>query len=121
MKRECRGMSSNVDLFALAALCSEAIEKKATVASYAALDHPAWESGEAFDAHDEYHAAEAAFLAAFSPDVCAALVNVAVAAQALYERVEMDESVGVCLSERVPSLNLGQELASLALLIGDAS
>ncbi len=34
------------------------------------------------------------------------------AAQALYEQVEMDESVGVCLSDRVPSLRLGDVLAA---------
>lgn len=33
------------------------------------------------------------------------------AAMALYERVEMDESVGVCLSSRVEVLNLGVALA----------
>ena len=32
------------------------------------------------------------------------------AARALYEQVEMDESVGVCLSDRVAALNLGQLL-----------
>ena len=34
------------------------------------------------------------------------------AATALYERVEMDESVGVCLSSRVESLNLRDVLVS---------
>lgn len=34
------------------------------------------------------------------------------AATALYERVEMDESVGVCLSSRFESLSLGAVLAS---------
>jgi hypothetical protein len=32
------------------------------------------------------------------------------AAVALYERVEMDESVGICLSDRVDSLRLGAAL-----------
>lgn len=32
------------------------------------------------------------------------------AARALYEQVEMDESVGICLSDRVPALNLGRVL-----------
>ena len=36
------------------------------------------------------------------------------AAFALYERVEMDESVGICLSDRVPSLKLGQLLREQA-------
>jgi hypothetical protein len=31
-------------------------------------------------------------------------------AQALYEQVEMDESVGICLSDRVAALNLGAAL-----------
>jgi hypothetical protein len=34
------------------------------------------------------------------------------AAMALYERVEMDESVGICLSSRVEALNLGAALAA---------
>jgi hypothetical protein len=33
------------------------------------------------------------------------------AAMALYERVQMDESVGICLSERVTTLALGAALA----------
>ena len=41
------------------------------------------------------------------------LLDVAEAARALHERVEMDESVGVCLSDRVPSLNLGRALGRL--------
>jgi hypothetical protein len=34
------------------------------------------------------------------------------AARALHERVEMDESVGICLSERVESLALGAALTA---------
>jgi len=41
------------------------------------------------------------------------LEAVAEAARKLWERVEMDESVGICLSDRVPSLNLGQSLQRL--------
>lgn len=48
-------------------------------------------------------------------DECLALVAVAEAAQDLYERVEMDESVGVCLSDRVPSLRLGDALRDEAI------
>ena len=33
------------------------------------------------------------------------------AAQALYEHVQMDESVGICLSDRVACLRLGDLLA----------
>jgi len=39
----------------------------------------------------------------------AALVE---AARDLYESVQMDESVGICLSDRVPTLRLGSLLAS---------
>lgn len=34
------------------------------------------------------------------------------AAMALYEQVEMGESVGICLADRVPSLRLGAALAA---------
>ena len=34
------------------------------------------------------------------------------AAQDLYESVQMDESVGICLSDRVPTLRLGSLLTS---------
>lgn len=43
------------------------------------------------------------------PDILEALA----AARDLYERVEMDESVGICLSDRAPTLNLGTALARL--------
>ena len=39
--------------------------------------------------------------------------NMEVAARALYERVEMDESVGICLTDRAESLALGAALAAL--------
>lgn len=42
------------------------------------------------------------------------LVNLVREAAALHERVEMDESVGVCLTDRVPSLRLGRLLGELA-------
>lgn len=44
------------------------------------------------------------------------LADLREAATALYEQVEMDESVGICLSERAPSLILG---AVLSRLTGD--
>ncbi len=47
-------------------------------------------------------------------DVEAALAQVEAlveAATALYERVEMDESVGVCLTSRVESLTIADALA----------
>jgi hypothetical protein len=45
------------------------------------------------------------------PKHCAKCAEFYEAAKDLYERVEMDESVGVCLSDRVPSLRLGAALA----------
>lgn len=42
----------------------------------------------------------------------AVLEPVKVAAKDLYERVQMDESVGVCLSSRVETLILGDALAA---------
>jgi hypothetical protein len=42
----------------------------------------------------------------------ARLERIEEAARDLYERVEMDESVGICLSDRVPSLRLGDALAA---------
>jgi hypothetical protein len=42
----------------------------------------------------------------------ARLKRIEAAARDLYERVEMDESVGICLSDRVPSLRLGDALAA---------
>lgn len=41
------------------------------------------------------------------------LCEVARNAHALYEQVEMSESVGICLSERVASLNLFNSLTKL--------
>lgn len=41
------------------------------------------------------------------------LVAVAEAASALYEQVQMAESVGVCLPDRVPTLTLGDALGQL--------
>ena len=37
------------------------------------------------------------------------------AARALYEEVEMAESVGICLPNRVPSLNLGDALLAAGM------
>lgn len=56
--------------------------------------------------------ADARFIAA-SRELVPLLVNVAKAAEALYEEVEMAESVGGCLPDRVPSLLTGQALAEL--------
>jgi hypothetical protein len=43
----------------------------------------------------------------------ARLERVEAAAMALYERVEMDESVGICLSSRVEALNLAAALSDV--------
>lgn len=44
-------------------------------------------------------------------DGLAALQALAEAADAMYERVQMDESVGICLSTRAECLTLGDALA----------
>lgn len=47
---------------------------------------------------------------------CHLLLNALEAARDLYEAVEGDESVGVCLTDRVPSLRLGDALSLLGQL-----
>ena len=58
--------------------------------------------------HETKEEAERAVLAALP-----VLIGVVEATENLYARVEMDESVGTCLSSRVESLNAGQALAAL--------
>lgn len=41
--------------------------------------------------------------------------------KALYERVEMDESVGICLSSRVEALNFPDALAAVEALLEAAA
>lgn len=47
-------------------------------------------------------------------ELAALAADVVEEAHHLYERVEMDESVGMCLSDRVPSLRLGDALRRFA-------
>lgn len=44
-----------------------------------------------------------------------ALEALAEAARTLSERIEMDESVGICLSDRVPSLRLAETIRTFGL------
>lgn len=46
------------------------------------------------------------------------IVAVVEAAEHLHERVEMDESVGICLSSRAESLTTGAALAALEEKLG---
>jgi hypothetical protein len=55
-------------------------------------------------------------LIALAPDLARLVEELGEALQALHERVEMDESVGICLSSRVESLNAGSALAKLEAL-----
>lgn len=50
------------------------------------------------------------------PQECSALLDIAEAARDLHEQVEMDESVGIGLSDRAPSLRLGAALANVVSL-----
>lgn len=47
-------------------------------------------------------------------DKLLALIDIAEAARDLHDLVEGNESVGICLTDRVPSLRLGDALARIA-------